>query len=261
MVINWIPQWHNKVACPVRAREFGLAKQIRPTRPASACSFSTHRLNLVLTLRIPPAFCDGDHLSYRQPPSSQSRVYQVTQLRTNAAYCRESASTGPLILKVVPVRGASFSGISTDYDQLMCASLFPHQLLIPVALDLPVLQFFFFAFWRSKSNILLLILQKIAVLLSQPCTCSSDHTWVFWILDPTVRRAFASRVTCSQKSGRSGCSGFTCPETIIVSAPPQDRHRPEFWPRLPGINSNRVSSTSVCNMYVARGLLVARTEL
>ena len=34
---------------PVRASEFGLARQIRPSRPASACSFYTLGLNLVLT--------------------------------------------------------------------------------------------------------------------------------------------------------------------------------------------------------------------
>ena len=29
-------------------------------------------------------------------------------------YCRESASTGPVLLKVVPVTGAAFSGITID---------------------------------------------------------------------------------------------------------------------------------------------------
>ena len=35
-------------------------------------------------------------------PSGQSRVYRVTQLRTNGVHCRESAGTGPVNLKVVP---------------------------------------------------------------------------------------------------------------------------------------------------------------
>ena len=35
-------------------------------------------------------------------PSGQSRVYRVTQLRTDGVHCRESASTGPVNLKVVP---------------------------------------------------------------------------------------------------------------------------------------------------------------
>ena len=44
---------------PVHASEFGLAIQVRPSRPALACSFSTLRLNLVRTHRIPPSFRDG----------------------------------------------------------------------------------------------------------------------------------------------------------------------------------------------------------
>ena len=35
-------------------------------------------------------------------PSSQSRVYRVTKLLTDGVHCRESAGTGPIILKVVP---------------------------------------------------------------------------------------------------------------------------------------------------------------
>ena len=34
--------------------------------------------------------------------SGQSRVYRVTQLRTDGVHCRESAGTGPVNLKVVP---------------------------------------------------------------------------------------------------------------------------------------------------------------
>ena len=34
--------------------------------------------------------------------SGQSRVYRVTQLRTDGVHCRESAGTGPANLKVVP---------------------------------------------------------------------------------------------------------------------------------------------------------------
>ena len=38
----------------------------------------------------------------RYTPSGQSRVYRVTQLRTDGVHCRESAGTGPVKLKVVP---------------------------------------------------------------------------------------------------------------------------------------------------------------
>ena len=82
------------------------------------------RLNLVLTYGIPPAFRDRVQL-YRQPTSGHSRVYRVTQLRTNGVHCRESAGTGPVVLKVVLVTGASFSGITMDIDQSMCGSLPP----------------------------------------------------------------------------------------------------------------------------------------
>ena len=45
----------------VRAGEFGLARWVRQSRPASACSFSKLRLNLVLTYGIPPEFRGGVH--------------------------------------------------------------------------------------------------------------------------------------------------------------------------------------------------------
>ena len=56
----------------VRAREFGLARQVRLPRPASAYSFSSLRLNLVLTHGIPPAFRDGVHLFL--PPTAIGTV-------------------------------------------------------------------------------------------------------------------------------------------------------------------------------------------
>ena len=54
---------------------------------------------------IPPEFRDGAHLFIvnRHTPSSQSRVYRVTQLRMDAVDCLESAGTGPVNLKVVPI--------------------------------------------------------------------------------------------------------------------------------------------------------------
>ena len=91
------------------------------------CSFSIFRLNMVLPHGIPPAVRDGVHIIiYRQPPLGQSRVYQVTQLRTDSVHCRESAGTGTdsVVLKVVPVTGAAFSGFTMN-QVLMCASLFP----------------------------------------------------------------------------------------------------------------------------------------
>ena len=44
---------------PIRALEFGLARRAQPSRPTPAGSFSTLRLNLVVTHGVPPAFRDG----------------------------------------------------------------------------------------------------------------------------------------------------------------------------------------------------------
>ena len=63
----------------------------------------------------------------RHTPSGQSRVYRVTQLRTDGVHCGESAGTEPVALKVVPVTGAAI--LQVTMDQLMCASLFPYPLL------------------------------------------------------------------------------------------------------------------------------------
>ena len=63
------------------------------------------RLNLVLTYYgIPPEFFGSVHLFIQNghTPSGQSRVYRVTQLRTDSVHCRESADTGPVNLEVVP---------------------------------------------------------------------------------------------------------------------------------------------------------------
>ena len=64
----------------------------------------------------------------RHTPSGQSQVYRVTQLRTDGVHCRESAGTGPVVLKVVPVPDAAI--LQVTMDQLMCASLFSHPLLV-----------------------------------------------------------------------------------------------------------------------------------
>ena len=44
---------------PVHALEFGLARRVQPSRPASPCTFSILRLNLVLTHGILPDFRGG----------------------------------------------------------------------------------------------------------------------------------------------------------------------------------------------------------
>ena len=64
----------------------------------------------------------------RHAPLGQSRAFQVTQLRTDGVHCRESAGTGPVVLKIVPVTGAAF--LQINVDQLTCASLSPHPILV-----------------------------------------------------------------------------------------------------------------------------------
>ena len=66
----------------------------------------------------------------RYTPSGQSRVYRVTPLRTDGVHFRESAGTGPVNLKVVPVTGTGASIVQVTMDQLICASLFPHPLMV-----------------------------------------------------------------------------------------------------------------------------------
>ena len=56
--------------------------------------------------------------------------YQVAQLRTDGVDCRESAGTGSIVLKVIPITGAVFSGITMD--QITCASFFPHPLCMGI---------------------------------------------------------------------------------------------------------------------------------
>ena len=112
---------------PVRALQFSLARRVRPSRPASACSFSTLRLKLVLTHGIPPDFRRGVHLLL--PPNVIGSVPSLSDHKIAYRWlfhCRESVGTEPEVLKVVPVTGAAFSGITVD--QLMCVSPFPHPL-------------------------------------------------------------------------------------------------------------------------------------
>ena len=57
-------------------------------------------------------------------------VYRVTQVRTDhIIYCREPAGKAPIVIKVVPVKGAAFSGITMDQFIIMLfTSLFPNPL-------------------------------------------------------------------------------------------------------------------------------------
>ena len=109
----------------VRAWEFGPARRVRPSRPASACSFSVLRLNLVLTHGIPPDFRGGDHLFIPSTAIGSVSIlsgYAIAyRWRSLPRVCRHRASSA---------QGSSSNGccLSITMDQLMCASLFPHPL-------------------------------------------------------------------------------------------------------------------------------------
>ena len=64
---------------------------------------------MVLTYGIPPELRGRVNLfiQNRHTPSGLSRVYRVTQLRTDGVHCRESAGTGPIVVW--------FDGIITVY--------------------------------------------------------------------------------------------------------------------------------------------------
>ena len=76
----------------------------------------------MLARGIPPDFRGGVYLFNSHTLSGQSRVYGVTQLCTDGVHCQESLGTGPVILKVVPVTGASFALAWSNW----CAPLFSH---------------------------------------------------------------------------------------------------------------------------------------
>ena len=102
----------NNFSCPrsrlrIWSRETGSAV---PSRVSLLISIL--RLNMVLTHEVPPDFRAAPIYSYRHPLSGQSRVYQITQLRTDGVHNRKCAGTEPVILKVVPVTGAALSGIT-----------------------------------------------------------------------------------------------------------------------------------------------------
>ena len=88
------------------------------------------RLDRVLTYGIPPEFHAGVHLfiGNRHTPSGQSRVYRVTQLRTDGVHCRESADTGPVNLKVVPNEWSA--DLAGHHGPINMRLSFPHPLLL-----------------------------------------------------------------------------------------------------------------------------------
>ena len=70
-------------------------------------------------------------------PAGQSRVSRATQVRTDGVHCRESAATGPVVFKVVPVMGAAWQ--VGHHGPLGMRLSFPHPLQYQVSSMLKVL--------------------------------------------------------------------------------------------------------------------------
>ena len=70
------------------------------------------------------------YLNRHNTPSGQSRVYRVTQMRTDGIHCRESAGTETVVLKVVSVMGAALAG---HHGPINMRLSFPHPLYSCIA--------------------------------------------------------------------------------------------------------------------------------
>ena len=132
LVVSWTGKMSFSLS-PVRAWEFGLARRVRPSHPASARSFPTPRLNhqsgayLRDSSRIPRQGRHSPSISSTVIGSVPTAFIGSHIWRTDGVHCRESSGTGPVALKVVRVTGASLSAITMD--PFLCASLFPHPIL------------------------------------------------------------------------------------------------------------------------------------
>ena len=84
---------------------------------------------MVLTYGIFPTSVAASTYSPSVIGSVPIIVYQAMQMRTDDVHCRESAGTGPVVLKVVPVTGAAFSGFAA-HQLVVCASTYPRPLLV-----------------------------------------------------------------------------------------------------------------------------------
>ena len=90
----------------------------------------------MLTHGISSAFCGGVIVHLFIPPTvlGSVRVGIISghpiKMRTDGINCRESAGTEPVVLELVPMTGAAFSGVTVDRS--ICASLFPHPLSMDI---------------------------------------------------------------------------------------------------------------------------------
>ena len=120
---------------PVRAWKFGLARQVRPSRPAPARFFSILRLNTVLTYGIPPDFRDGLHFfipstAIVSVPSLSG--HEIAYRRRSLPIDRRHRANSPQGTIVPVTSSAAFAGITMDH--FLCDSLFPHPLQVGVCI-------------------------------------------------------------------------------------------------------------------------------
>ena len=98
---------------PVRACESGLARRVRQSRPASACSSPYSGEIWCLYVRDSSRVPRRRPFVYLKPPYAIGSVPSLSghaiKLRTDGVHCRESAGIGPVNLKVVPPTGVAFS--------------------------------------------------------------------------------------------------------------------------------------------------------
>ena len=90
LVVSWT--WKINISLsPFAPWEFALARRVRPSCPASACSFSILRLNLVPTHGIPPDFRGGVHIFI--PPTAIGSVpsFFAYRWRSLPRVCRHRA--------------------------------------------------------------------------------------------------------------------------------------------------------------------------
>ena len=125
VVVSWTGKIN--IIVPVRAWKFGLARRVRQSRPAPACSFPySGWIWCLLAGFLRSSAAASCFFLNHHTPSGQSRVYRVTQLRADGVHCRESAGIGPpVVLKVVPVTGAALAGHHGPIDMRLS---FPHLL-------------------------------------------------------------------------------------------------------------------------------------
>ena len=95
-----------------------------PRQPAHLHTQAESGAYLRDSSRVPrqcPLFIQNRHTQ-----SAQSRVYRVTQMRTGGLHCRESAGTGPVNLKAVPMSAA----LAGHHGPINMRLSFPHPLLV-----------------------------------------------------------------------------------------------------------------------------------